>query len=103
MRGRGGMAGVDEVPGGLAEQGAEVVVKDGQGLGGGVGADEGGPAQPLDDRVQVAGGVRWPARASASAPGEPGRSSVTKATVIDGVQVSELSKENRRVRKRNRK
>jgi len=45
MRGRGGMAGVDEVPGGLAEQGAEVVVKDGQGLGGGVGADEGGPAQ----------------------------------------------------------
>ncbi len=36
---------VDEVPGGLAEQGAEVVVKDGQGLGGGVGADEGGPAQ----------------------------------------------------------
>ena len=34
-----------------------MLVKDGQCLVGGVGADEGGPAQSLDDRVQMAGGV----------------------------------------------
>ena len=41
----------------LAEQCAEVVVKDGQGLIGGVGADEGGPAQSFHNRVQMAGGA----------------------------------------------
>jgi hypothetical protein len=34
-----------------------VLVKDGQCLVGGVGANEGGPAQSLDDRVQMTGGV----------------------------------------------